>query len=270
MLANKGCMLSETPIKNGHISYDTVEGLYAEWNGKKFSRVFEPEKALPPAAKTAYEDFRAHIAGEDFSCIGAKAALNGKIFRFGFYDEMNALESNRILAKDLRAFSREQKNADSNYASFAAIFAAPTFENESMWETSLWKQIENLHRLDAASVWDSNVSSDPEDPNFSFSFAGTGFFIVGLHPSSSRLARRFSRAVMIFNPHAQFDRLRELEQYERLQKTIRAREMKLQGSLNPNLSDFGTQSEARQYSGRTVEESWKCPFHAAMNKPEKS
>ncbi|MEP6902345.1 MAG: YqcI/YcgG family protein, partial [Actinomycetota bacterium] len=35
---------------------------------------------------------------------------------------------------------------------------------------------------------------------------------------------------------------------------------------NPNLSDFGTQSEARQYSGRAVEHEWKCPFHALMNK----
>lgn len=261
-------MLSETPIKNGHISQSSVESLYAEWNGKKFSRVFEPEKVLPAAANSAYEAFRTHIADEDFSCVGAKAALNGKIFRFGFYNEMNASESNRVLAKDLRAFAREQKNAGSNYASFAAIFAAPTFENESIWETSLWKQLENLHRLDADSVWDPSVSSDPEDPTFSFSFAETGFFIVGLHPGSSRLARRFSRAAMVFNPHTQFDRLRELEQYERLQKTIRAREMKLQGSLNPNLSDFGTHSEALQYSGRAVEESWKCPFHAAIRSPE--
>jgi FPC/CPF motif-containing protein YcgG len=110
----------------------------------------------------------------------------------------------------------------------------------------------------------------PEDVNFSFSIAGTGFFIVGLHPNSSRKARRFSRMAMVFNPHAQFDRLRESRQYDRIQKTIRARELKLQGSLNPNLSDFGTQSEARQYSGRAVEENWKCPFHAQMQDTKNS
>ncbi len=118
-----------------------------------------------------------------------------------------------------------------------------------------------MHELDRQNFkWDLSVSSNPEDLDFSYSFAGTGFFIVGLHPQSSRRARRFSRAAMIFNPHAQFDRLRELDQYERMQQTIRTRELKLQGSLNPNLSDFGKQSEARQYSGRAVEQNWKCPF----------
>jgi FPC/CPF motif-containing protein YcgG len=250
---------------------NSVESLYARWDGEKFSRVFDSCKSLPLLAKKAYEDFRAHISGDDFSCVGAKAALNGDLFRIGFYGEMNAPETNRVLAHDLQAFAVEQKEATTNYASFAAVFAAPVIEDESAWENSLWTQLKNLHELDRRQfAWDSAVSSDPEDVHFSFSCAGTGFFIVGLHPQSSRLARRFSRAAMVFNPHAQFDRLRELEQYERLQKTIRAREMKLQGSLNPNLSDFGTQSEARQYSGRAVEENWKCPFHAQIKAAKKA
>ncbi|MDQ3132019.1 MAG: YqcI/YcgG family protein [Acidobacteriota bacterium] len=248
-----------------------IESFYAKWDGEKFIRVFEPEKSLPPLAQNAYENFRAHISGDDFSCVGAKAALNGDLFRVGFYDEMNTPETNRVLAHDLQSFAAEQKEASTNYASFAAVFAAPVIEDEKTWENSLWTQLENLHELDRRRhAWDSTVSSNPEDVNFSFSFAETGFFIVGLHPNSSRLARRFSRATIVFNPHAQFDRLRELEQYERLQKTIRAREMKLQGSLNPNLSDFGTQSEARQYSGRAVEENWKCPFHAQIEAAKKA
>lgn len=259
-----------TAAQTEPLSQNLSESLYAEWNGEKFSRVYESEKSLPLSAENAYKDFRAHISNDDFSCVGAKAALNGSIFRVGFYDGMNTPEANAVLAHDLRMFAGEQKKILSNYASFAAIFSASVFENEKAWENSLWAQLENLHKLDGASVWDSSVSSNPEDADFSFSFAGTGFFIVGLHPHSSRLARRFSRATMVFNPHAQFDRLRELEQYERLQKTIRARELKLQGSLNPNLSDFGTRSEARQYSGRAVEENWKCPFHAQMQEAKKS
>ena len=258
-------------VQTEQFTGNLIDSLYAKWDGEKFIRVFEPEKSLPPLAKIAYEDFRAHISGDDFSCVGAKAALNGDLFRVGFYDEMNAPETGRVLARDLQAFTAEQKKASTNYTSFAAVFAAPVFEDESAWEHSLWAQLKNLHELDRRQhAWDSSVSSNPEDVNFSFSFAGTGFFIVGLHPNSSRLARRFSRATMVFNPHAQFDRLRELEQYERLQKTIRSREMKLQGSLNPNLSDFGTRSEARQYSGRAVEENWKCPFHAQIAAAKKA
>jgi len=247
------------------------KSLYAEWNGENFSRIFEPEKSLPLTARNAYGDFRAHISDEDFSCIGAKAALNGNLFRFGFYEEINTPETNLLLAEDLRLFAEEQKRISTNYASFAAIFDAPVVENEESWENALWTQLNHLHEIDRRQfVWDSTVSSDPQDVNFSFSIAGTGFFIVGLHPNSSRTARRFSRMTMVFNPHAQFDRLRENGQYNRMQKTIRAREMKLQGSLNPNLSDFGTQSEARQYSGRALEEGWKCPFHAQMEKTKNS
>jgi FPC/CPF motif-containing protein YcgG len=258
--------VSAFAVQRESLSKISSESFYAEWNGDKFVRVKQPDLKLPAAAENVYTNFRAHISNEDFSCVGAKAAFNGKIFRLGFYHKMNAPETNAVLAHDLRLFAEEQKKSSTNYASFAAIFDAPSFENENAWESSLWAQIENLHKLDNNSIWDSSVSSDPEDANFSFSFAETGFFIVGLHPQSSRLARRFSHPTMVFNPHAQFERLRELEQYERLQKTIRARELKLQGSLNPNLSDFGTKSEARQYSGRAVEEHWKCPFHAQMQK----
>ena len=33
------------------------------------------------------------------------------------------------------------------------------------------------------------------------------------------------------------------------------------GSRNPMLAQHGTISEARQYSGRMVNEGWQCPFH---------
>ena len=44
--------------------------------------------------------------------------------------------------------------------------------------------------------------------NFGFSFAGRGFFVIGLHPASSRLARRFPWPTLVFNAHFQFDRLK--------------------------------------------------------------
>jgi hypothetical protein len=47
-----------------------------------------------------------------------------------------------------------------------------------------------------------------------------------------------------------------------MQEVIRSRERNLQGTLNPNLGDFGVRSEARQYSGRPTEPDWRCPFHA--------
>ena len=45
-----------------------------------------------------------------------------------------------------------------------------------------------------------------------------------------------------------------------MKNMIRARDMAFQGSINPVLEDFGVNSEARQYSGRAVEDNWRCPF----------
>jgi len=243
------------------------ESVYSRWDGNGFKRLVHTEKRIPPTALTAFHALRDHIRDENFSCIGAKAALNGEYFRAGFYSEMSSASTTQMLAGDLTSFAKEQAAAGSNYTSFAAIFAAPQIEDELSWEKLLWKQLNSLHAVDAGEFdWDPAVSDDPADPTFSFSFASTGFFIVGLNPQSSRLARRFPWATMVFNPHAQFQRLREAKQFDRLQQTIRAREMALEGTLNPNLSSFGERSEARQYSGRPVDEKWKCPFHSLRAK----
>jgi hypothetical protein len=184
---------------------------------------------------------------------------------------MNTVSATFGLAHDLWEYTREQATFGTNYATFIASFGGPVINDELHWEDLLWSQINNLHKLDRAHFeWDSSVNSDPENSDFSFSFAETGFFIVGLQPKSSRLARRFPWATLVFNTHAQFERLREQNKFERMQQTIRARDLNLQGSLNPNLSNFGDRSDARQYSGRAVEENWKCPFHALSGSTKKS
>lgn len=245
--------------------YNGAFSSYAEWRNEKLVRANRPEQKLSPLAETVHEQFRTHIADADFPCIGAKAALGGNFYRFGFYPKMNSPETNGGLAHDLWEYAREQARFGTNYATFVACFAETEAADEETWESSLWSQLQNLHELDRAHYdWDKTVSCNPADADFSFSFAETGFFVVGLHPKASRISRQFPRATMVFNVHAQFERLREQNQFARMQQTIRARDLKLQGSLNPNLSDFGKQSEAKQYSGRAVEENWKCPFHALM------
>ena len=64
----------------------------------------------------------------------------------------------------------------------------------------------------------------------------------------------------MFNLHDQFERLREEGLYERMRERILTRDVALAGSINPMLSRFGEESEARQYSGREVDDDWKCPF----------
>lgn len=110
--------------------------------------------------------------------------------------------------------------------------------------------------------YDERVSSDPGSPQFSLSFGGKAFFVVGLHPSASRPARRFERPVLVFNLHDQFECLREQGRYEPLRSKIIERDVAVAGSVNPMLSRHGETSEARQYSGRAVTDDWAAPFTA--------
>jgi FPC/CPF motif-containing protein YcgG len=132
----------------------------------------------------------------------------------------------------------------------------------------LWATLQHLHDADTERhALASGVSDDPTNPHFSFSFAATAFFVVGLHAASSRASRRFAWPTLVFNPHDQFERLRADGQYARFQQVIRNAERELQGNVNPMLDDFGRRSEARQYSGRAVGNDWQCPFRAMRRPP---
>jgi hypothetical protein len=149
------------------------------------------------------------------------------------------------------------------YATFVAIFEEPIARDERSFEISLWRQLQQLITLSAPRFrWDAKVSNNPGDPNFAFSFGGQAFFIVGMHAGASRTSRRFFLPALAFNAHAQFGRARDTGRFPKIQQQVRARDLAIQGSLNPELSAFGSRSEARQYSGRKTEENWQCPYRA--------
>ena len=213
-------------------------------------------------ASAAVGAFRGFVLNPRFSCVGAKSAVMHESYRLGVYDRLAGAEATAGLCRDLFTFTREVDRADDGeFRTFVAIFRQPTDLDEREFERLLWVQLHKLNLRDAPlHDWDPSVSADPDDPHFGFSFAETAFFIVGLNPSSSREARRFPWPTLVFNPHAQFQHLKEEGRWERLQQVIRTREGQLQGSLNPNLADYGQATEARQYSGRAVEADWHPPF----------
>lgn len=208
--------------------------------------------------------FRDWILDPAFACVGAKSAVKRDNFRLEVYDRMCGRAASEQLARDLTVFIRDQNVQDSAFSTFAASFRSPELTDEQSFEALLWEQLQELHIRDSA-PWDADVSSDPADSTFAFSFAGRAFFVVGLHPAASRLSRRFQWPTLVFNARFQFERLRERGQYARMQQSIRGRDRVVQGSENPMLSDFGTRSEARQYSGRLLEDNWICPFRSTTH-----
>lgn len=208
------------------------------------------------------ERFRNFIRQPAFSCLGAKSALlRNQLHILVARDIRSAWDDLRILP-ELHDFVRSYRADRRLFQSFAVLFETPDEIAEAEFERHLWSRVQSLSDKDdwLGQEYDDRVSPDPNDSHFSLSFGGEAFFVVGLHPGASRLGRRFERPAMVFNLHDQFERLREGGTYDRLRETILDRDLALNGSSNPMLSRFGEASEARQYSGRVVDEGWRCPF----------
>ncbi len=236
---------------------------YAAFCNKGLITAAGNDEAPAPLLNFIHDAFRSLVLNPQFSCVGAKSAIVQGAYRIGQYGEMGSAAATAGLAYDLYHFLQELPQLQGEFSTFVATFTNPMISSEAQFEQLLWEQLQQLNGLDAPlHKWDPQVSADPEDPHFSFSFAEHGFFIVGLHPAASRLTRRFTWPTLVFNVHAQFEALRESGKFSRMQEVIRQREESLQGSINANLTDFGARSDARQYSGRPVGEHWKCPFMA--------
>jgi len=221
----------------------------------------EPDQPPDLFASAVIGAFRGFVLNPQFVCLGAKASVNHETYRLGVYDRLASPEATAGLSHDLCEFLREVWAADNEFTTFVATFREPTDLDEVGFEEQLWAQLQMLHDRDAAlHDWDPAVSSNPDDPHFSFSFAGHAFFIVGLHPGSARLARQFPWPTLVFNPHAQFERLREEGKFEKMKEVVRQREEELEGDVSPVLADFGADTEAKQYAGRAVETGWHPPF----------
>jgi uncharacterized protein len=225
----------------------------------------------PPADDDIKASFTAFVADPAFPCLGAKAALNSGSQILHVYEELGAEHCATELARDLETFIFSEVRRTNTFASFVAIFRQPRAVAEEQFEKLLWLALQQLHQINVVRhTWNPKVSSDPANARFAFSFAGEPLYVVGLHGGSSRRARSFPWPALVFNPHEQFDRLRQDGNWTKMQQTIRRRDIALQGCTNPMLSDFGEESEARQYSGRAVDADWTPAFKVSGGASKKS
>lgn len=221
---------------------------------------------LATAERGLAERFLSFVDDPAFPCVGSKAALARGAIETHEFGRLGARANDAPLLDALGRFGARIDAAgddDSTVRSCVALFDGPCDTDERRFEAMLWSQLQRLHDLDVrrGQPWADGVSRDPDDPRFSLSLAGHAYFVIGLHPGASRLARRFAAPALVFNSHRQFERLRSDGRYPKMQAATRARDLALQGSINPNLADFGSAPETRQYSGRAVEPDWACPFH---------
>ncbi len=207
-------------------------------------------------------EFQTIVKDPVFPCVGAKSALSRGKMQFLVARDIRSAWDDLSVHAALRGFVADYHLDPTLFRSMVLLFEDETPLGESAFEAAMWERIQSLSDKDEwlGQPTDPRVSDNPEDPHFSLSFAGEGFFVVGLHPAASRPARRFPRPALVFNLHDQFERLRAEGRYEKLRSSILDRDVALAGSINPMLARHGAMSEARQYSGRAVEDDWRCPF----------
>jgi uncharacterized protein len=241
---------------------------YAAFNGKAVTRPLKRDVPVGGELIDAHNQLRERILDQSHPCTGAVSAFSQQCYRFGLYPELTSESAIRAVCHDLYCFCHEFTPVGDNFITFVAMFRGPAIRSERHFEDLLWNQLQGMHDLDSDFfAWDKDVDSDPASRRFSYSIGGRAMFVIGMHPKASRLARTFPYPTLVFNLHEQFEHLRARGKLEGMKQTIQAREMALQGSINPMLADFGENSEARQYSGRAVLDSWVCPFHARKKKP---
>jgi FPC/CPF motif-containing protein YcgG len=206
--------------------------------------------------------FRTFITERAFPCVGAKAALQRDGMRFIVARDFGSAWDDLRITPALLDLAKSYRADPEPFQSLIVLFETGAPADEQSFEQGLWSRLQSLSDKDEwlGQQGDPRVSHDPEDPHFAMSFGGEGFFVVGLHPRASRLARRFETPAMVFNLHGQFETLRADGRYERLRDAILERDLATSGSINPMLAQHGTSSSARQYSGRVVGGDWRCPY----------
>src|SRR5690606_14076043 len=143
------------------------------------------------------------------------------------YEDPGSKNTARKIFRDLKNYIAKYDFDSNEFQTFLATFPDRKNFTEEQFEDLLWKQLQFLYEVDD-STWDPTVSSDPENDNFSFSLGGKAFYMVGLHPNSSRKARQSPVPAIAFNLHWQFEKLREMGAYYTVRDKIRERDKDLQ------------------------------------------
>jgi len=201
------------------------------------------------------------ISNKNFPCTGAKTALAKNQLKSMIAGNMACPADDKKILNFLYQYIDGYRKKGGIFHSAAIIFTGPEYVCEAIFEKMLWQRLQAIANLDSVNYsYDKRVSSDIDSPEFSFSLKEEAFFIIGMHPRSSRPSRRFKYPALVFNPHEQFEIMKAIGKYERMKKSVRRRDMAYSGSINPMLDDHGKKTEVLQYSGKNYGGPMQCPL----------
>lgn len=191
------------------------------------------------------------IQSSSFPCIMAKAAVRTGYIEIQNIPDIKTPQNIAMARSMLYSFIDHFRLNQNKLSSFILQIEDEALTCFNQFETSFYAFLREIYQKDKIQYpHDPRVSADIYDSRFSFSLKSEAFFIVALHPESPRWARRFKSPAIVFNPHIQFEKLREKNLFHKIKNIIRSKDRLLQGSINPMLNDFGERSEVFQYLGK--------------------
>lgn len=228
------------------------------------------EKKTHPLCK----DIQNLVMQPNYPCVGAVSSFLKQDYMTCEYPAFGSGESAPKLYQNLLDFKERQLENKTPFFSFWAVYKNSDVISEVDFEKKLWDELSAVHAYEVQKStnenrelrWDPQFSSDPNDKKFCFCVDGYAYFVVGMHPQSSRKARQFPYPVIIFNLYAQFEDLFKKNTFDAMVKLNRDREIKFQGHVNPMVEKYGQEWESIQFSGRENGPEWKCPFQRFMKK----
>lgn len=196
------------------------------------------------------EEILSFIQHPSFPCLMAKAVARTGNLTVHEAQDLSELNSLSIL-QSLYEFIDTFNNNLPKLSSFCLVIKDKSLLSFEAFEDSFWRFLKTMDLKDKNLYpHDPRVSSDPRNERYSYSLKSEALFLFALHPEGPRFARRFKYPAIVFNPHIQFEKLRQSGIFKRVRDLIRGRDMALQGSVNPMMKDFGDRSEIYQYMGR--------------------
>ena len=215
------------------------------------------------------KDIKDHLLRPNYPCVAAVQSFLKGDFLLRSYPRFGSGECASTLAEDLLHFKREQKRLNSDYYSLWAVFPESKADSEAEFEESLWHELSAMHTYEYKKhnghpPGDPKFSTNPLDKNFCFSLDGSAFFVVGMHPQSSRKARQFPYPALVFNLYEQFQKLMDKGTFDPMVQANRAREKVFDGTLNPMVMKYTQDNEAIQFSGKNNNDEWVCPFKSLV------
>jgi uncharacterized protein len=190
--------------------------------------------------------FRAVLLSPSFPCLGGTGLVRAGEYCFAVYDQLGDPSAFGQQAVDMRHYFKSRPIDTHPFAAFVAAYIAPSTQTDDVFEACMWAQLEGLQSCQEHGGQGSISLVDHDDPGFVF--GDREFFVVGMHPGSSRFARRFPWPLLVFNALSHAHEMQKRGKHASMSRKVLARDRNLQGSDNPSLHA----PQRLQFSGREV------------------